>query len=116
MKCRYRYCGTELPWGINGNRRYCDDDCNDAERLEREREKYGARKTMLTELKRVESLLRICYSHYRDTPFDINVLRQMKMNWSVISDIVTRDGIDYRVVGSFGYVAFDNNTIKIVNL
>jgi len=116
MKCRYRFCGAELRWGINGNRRYCDDDCNNAERLERERDKYGARKSVLSELKRIEPLLRACYSRYKDTPFDINILRELMMNWSVISDSISRDGIDYRVVGSYGYAAYDNNTIKIIKL
>lgn len=114
MKCRYRYCGAELPRGINGNRRYCDDDCNDAERLEREREKYGTRKTILTELSRIETLLRIFYNRYGDTPFDVSVIRELKMNWTIYSDTLKHKDIDFRFVGSYGYAVFQNDTIQII--
>jgi hypothetical protein len=36
------------------------------------------------------------------------------MNWTILSDTLVIDDMSYRVVGTFGYVAFDNNTIKIV--
>ena len=116
MNCRYRYCGDELPWGTNGNKRYCSDDCSNAERLEREKDKYAARKATLSEFKRVETLLRACYLEFGESPFDINILRGMKMNWTILSDTLVMDVMSYRVVGTFGYFAFDNNTIKIVKI
>jgi hypothetical protein len=116
MNCRYRYCGDELPWGINGNKRYCDDDCSNAERLEREKDKYATRKATLSEFKRVETLLRACYQEFGESPFDINILRGMKMNWTILSDTQVIDDMSYRIVGTYGYVAFDNNIIKIVKI
>ena len=116
MKCFYRYCGSELPGGINGNRRYCDDYCNNAERLEREKDKYAAKKALLTELKRIEILLRGCYQEYGEAPFDIQILRGLKMNWTILSDSLVIDDISYRVVGAFGYAAFANNTIRIIKM
>lgn len=116
MNCLYRYCGAELPMGINGNRRYCDDDCNNAERLEREKDKYAAKKTLLSEFRRIETLLRGCYQEYGEAPFDIQILRGLKMNWTILSETLVINDISYRVVGSFGYVAFANNTIKIVKI
>ena len=116
MNCLYRYCGAELPMGLNRNRRYCDQECSDAERLERERDKYEKRKSILSEVNRIEALLRACYNSYGCTPFDINILRELKMNWTILSDTLVIDDMSYRVVGTFGYVAFDNNTIKIVKI
>lgn len=116
MNCRYRYCGAKLPGRINGNRCYCDEDCAYAERLEREREKYGARKTILTELSRIETLLRVCYNRYGDTPFDVSVIREMRMNWTIYSDTGKHNDIDFRYVGSYGYAVFQNDTIQIIQL
>jgi hypothetical protein len=116
MNCRYRYCGDELPWGINGNKRYCGDDCSNAERLEREKDKYATRKATLSEFKRVETLLRACHLEFGESPFDINLLRGMKMNWILFSETLVIDNISYRVVGSFGYTAFANETVKIVKI
>jgi hypothetical protein len=48
-----------------------------------------------------------------NNPFDINVLREQKMNWILISYTTVVDALEYRIVGSFGYTAFDNGTIKI---
>lgn len=116
MKCRYRFCSDELPWGVNRNKRYCDDDCSDAERLEREREKYSVKKALLSEIRRIETLLRGCYQEYGDAPFDIQILRGLKMNWTLFSETLVLDNISYRIVGSFGYSAFANDTIKIVKI
>ena len=116
MKCNYRYCEAELPVGSHGLLRYCDEYCSHAERLEREKEKYEQRKLALLELKRIEALLRICYNRYGTNAFDINILREMSMEWRFFSSTTTIDGIEFRTIGSYGYVAFDNNTIKIVKL
>lgn len=116
MKCNYRYCGEEIPGGLNGNRRYCDEHCSYAERLIREKEKNSSRKSLLSEIKRIEALLRVCYNRYGDRAFDVNEIRAMQMNWTVISDTISLEGIVYRKVGMYAYVAFDNNTIKIVKL
>lgn len=116
MNCLYRYCGAELPMGINGNRRYCDDDCNNAERLEREKDKYAAKKTLLSEFRRIETLLRGCYQEYGEAPFDIQILRRLKMNWTVYSSTRIIEGASYQIVGSYGYAAFDDDTIKIINI
>lgn len=113
MKCNYRRCLKELPLGINGNRRYCDDDCNNSERLERERDKYEARKTILTELKRVESLLRGCFNQYGSSLFDASVLRDLKMNWTIITNTIKVDGIEYRVVGPYAYGIYQDGNVKI---
>jgi hypothetical protein len=113
MICSYRLCNEELPYGLNGNRRYCNDECNYLERLEREKEKNAKKKTALSEINRVGALLRSCHRRYMNKPFDINVLREQKMNWTLISYTSVVDGLEYRIVGSFGYAALDNGTIKI---
>jgi hypothetical protein len=116
MICSYRLCNEELPYGLNGNRRYCNDECNYLERLEREKEKNVKKKLALLEINRVESLLRLCYNRYRDKLFDVNTLRELKMNWTIISNTINIDGFQYRVLGSYGYVVFNNGTIKIIKI
>ena len=50
MNCNYRNCLKALTVGINGNRRYCDDECNYLERLEREKEKNSIKKKAMKTL------------------------------------------------------------------
>lgn len=116
MLCNYRYCQVELPEYENGNRRYCDEHCYMAEKLERAKDNYASRKKSLSEIDRIETLLRVCQKKYGDGLFDINVLRAEKMNWVITTGSVTLDGIEYRVVGSFAYSAFADGNIRIVKL
>ena len=116
MNCNYRFCQAEILEVMNGNRRYCNDECSYAERLEREKEKYAEKKSMLSEITRIEQLLENCFNHYGENPFNIDTLRKMKMNWEVFSKMVFLNGFYYRAVGSYGYMAMENNTIKIVKI
>jgi len=116
MKCQYRFCEAELPDGLNGNSRYCDYSCYYNEKKERSRETYAKRNETLTEIRRVESLLRICHQEFRDKPFNAEVLTAKNMNWQVITSSVTIDGKSYRVVGKYAYILFDNNTLLIIKL
>jgi hypothetical protein len=113
MNCQYRYCGAELPLGVNGNRNYCDNTCSYEERLLREKERYGKKKSTLSEITRIEGLLRTCYAQFGDTPFDITILRAQKMNWTLHSSIITSNGEPFRIIGSYGYMALKNSTILI---
>ena len=113
MNCKYRYCGTELPTDTNGNRQYCDEYCSYQERLEREKQRYNKKKSTLSEMSRVEGLLRTCYAQFGDTPFDITILRTQKMNWTLHSSIITNNGDEFRIIGSYGYMALKNSTILI---
>jgi len=40
MNCNYRYCGEAIPPDENGNRRYCNDECYMAEKLERSKIRF----------------------------------------------------------------------------
>jgi len=114
--CRYRYCVQGLSFELNGNRKYCSDECSYFERLERQKQKGLERKNILAEISRAEGLLRACYKKFNESPFDIQILRGMKMNWTIFSDTLVIDSISYRIVGSFGYTAYANYTIKIVKI
>lgn len=116
MICSYRFCQQELPSWLNGNRRYCNEDCNYLERLEREKEKNLSKKEMLAEFNRIQALLRKCHVLFGDSLFDVNILRQQRMNWTIISGTSQIDGYDFRMVGSYGYIVFENNQIKIIQL
>jgi len=55
MKCNYRNCLKELLAGVNGNKRYCDEECSYLERLEREKEKNKVKRNILSEINRVKA-------------------------------------------------------------
>jgi len=40
MNCNYRNCGEIIPSDENGNRRYCNDNCYMAEKIERSKVRY----------------------------------------------------------------------------
>lgn len=116
MKCRYRYCASELLIELNGNRRYCSDQCSYLERLEREKEKNRVKKSILSEINRIQALLRACHNKYGDSLFDVNILRELRMNWTIISGTSIIEGIEFRIVGSFAYTVFENGKIRIIKL
>jgi len=116
MFCNYRNCSYELHDYENGNRHYCDDECYNAEKLARSKDNYIRKKKHLAEIDRIEALLRVCHNKYGDSLTDINVLRAEKMNWSFNTGQTTIDGLAFFVVGSYAYRAFDNSTIKIINI
>jgi len=113
MNCKYRYCGAELPLDTNGNRQYCDEHCSYEERLEREKERYNKKKSTLSEMARIEGLLRACYNQYGESPFDVNILRSLGMNWTLHSRIQHNQFGEIRVVGNLGYIVLENFTILI---
>lgn len=116
MNCNYRNCLKELNARLNGNRRYCNEECNYLERLEREKEKNGVKKSILSEINRVQALLRACHNRYGDSLFDVNVLRELRMNWTIISGTSQKEGYESRKVGSFAYTVFENDKISIIKL
>ncbi len=116
MNCNYRNCLKALTVGINGNRRYCDDQCNYLERLEREKEKNSIKKNALGEINRVQALLRACHNQYGNSLVDVNILREQRMNWSIISGTTQIDGFEYRIIGSFAYTVFEKSKIQIIKL
>jgi|GEM_PF-870766 len=116
MICRYRFCTIVLHSQLNGNRRYCSEECSYLERLEREKEKNQLRKNALSEINRIQALLRACHNRYGDSLFDVNVLREQRMNWTIISGTTQIEGHEYRVVGSFAYSVFQNGEIRIIKL
>ena len=114
MSTQCRFCNKDIPFGLNGNRRYCDEDCYNYAKLERTKDKYANNKITLAEINRSENLLKAFYNIYGDKPFDINILRSEKMNWNIRTDSKVLDGINYQIVGLYGYSAFQNKTIQIV--
>jgi hypothetical protein len=114
MNCKYRYCGAGLPADTNGNRHYCDDYCSYEERLEREKERYNKKKSTLSEMTRIEGLLRACHNQYGESPFDVNILRSLGMNWTLYSSILHAEFGEIRIVGSLGYIVLENFTILIL--
>jgi hypothetical protein len=111
MNCNYRNCGEIIPSDENGNRRYCNDECYMAEKLERSKDNYAVNKKSLNEIKQVEKILSAAYKKYRGDIFDVNILRVEKMNWSIITGITKIDGETIRIVGSYGYIVYSNNII-----
>jgi len=116
MKCNYRNCLKELLAGVNGNKRYCDEECSYLERLEREKEKNKVKRNILSEINRIQALLRACQKIYGDSLFDVNILRELRMNWAIISGTTQIEGHEYRVVGSFAYSVFQTGKIRIIKL
>ncbi len=116
MNCNYRNCLKELAIGINGNRRYCDDQCNYLERLEREKERSIIKKKAMCEINRVQALLRACHNKYGNSLIDINIVREQRMNWSIISETTLIEGFEYRTIGSFAYTVFEKSKIQIIKL
>jgi hypothetical protein len=116
MKCNYRNCGEAIPPDENGNRRYCNDDCYMAEKLERSKDNYAVNKKNLNQIKHVENILNAAYKKYGGDIFDVNILRVEKMNWTVITGTTTIDGETIRIVGRYGYILYSNKTIKIIKL
>lgn len=116
MECNYRYCNEEIPSDKNGNSRYCDNDCYKSEKLERSKDHYALTKKSLNEIKRVESLLRSCFKKYGSNPFDAGILKSEGMTWGIVTHIKRIDDNDVRFVGSYGYIIFENKTIKLYKL
>jgi len=116
MNCNYRYCGDIIPPNENGNRRYCNDECYMAEKLERSKENYAVNKKNLNEIKHVEKILSAGHKKYGSEFINSNVLRVEKMNWSILSEIKIIDGEKCRVVGNYGYFLYSDNTLKIIKL
>ena len=116
MNCNYRYCGKAIPPDENGNRRYCNDDCYMAEKLERSKDNYAVNKKNLNQIKHVENILSAAFKKHGSGVFDVTILRAEKMNWTVITGTTTIDGEIIRIVGRYGYVLYSNNTIKIIKL
>ena len=116
MSIKCRFCDKELPIGLNGNRRYCNDNCYYYAKLMRTNEKYAVTKNTLLEINRCESLLRSCYNKYDNTPFDVNILRTNNMDWKIHTGYKDLDGKTYTKIGLYAYVIFENNTIQILNL
>lgn len=116
MLCNYRYCRDELPEEENGNRRYCDNNCYMVEKLERSKDIHANKKKVLLEIERNETLLRVFHNKYRDAHFDINLLRDKKIDWSISTGSISIDGVEYRLVSSFAYAAFTEGTAQILKL
>jgi len=116
MKCRYRRCLSDLHNQLNGNRRYCNDECSYLERLEREKENNSIKKNALGEINRVQALLRACHNQYGNSLVDVNILREQRMNWSIISGTTQIDGFEYRIIGTFAYTVFEKSKIQIIKL
>lgn len=116
MNCNYRYCGDVISLNQNGNRRYCNDECYMAEKLERSKDNYAINKKCLNEIKHVENILRATQKKYGNKIIDANILRVEKMNWSIITGNTIINGDNCRVVGGYGYISYLNNTIKIIKL
>ena len=70
----------------------------------------------MAEIIRVEKLLRLSFNKFYLHNFDANILRLEKMNWTIYTNLTIIDGLNIRVIGQYGYVFFDNNTIKIYKL
>ena len=116
MYCNYRNCGDFLPPNRNGNRRYCNDECYMAEKLERSKDNYAVNKKSLNEIKHVEKILSAGHKKYGSEIINCNILRVEKMNWSIITGTAIIDGEAYRIVGRYGYILYSNNTVKIIKL
>ncbi len=114
-RCEYRYCRTVQSY-FDNKTKYCDDDCRDKEKLARQTDQYHEKKKMLNELNRIEGLLRTCYRRYGEEPFDINVLREMRMNWTVTAGELVQNNLTYTRIGSYAYAATQNNQIRIINI
>ena len=114
-KCEYRHCQFVRPY-FDNKTKYCDDNCRYSEKLERQKDQNNEKKILLNEFKRIESLLRVCYRRYGDKPFDINVIREMRMSWSVTSGEIERDNVKYTKVGSYAYAVSKDNFIIIIKI
>ena len=112
----YKKLIKDLHNQLNGNRRYCSDECSYLERLEREKENNSIKKNALGEINRVQALLRACHNQYGNRLVDVNILREQRMNWSIISGTTQIDGFEYRIIGSFAYTVFEKSKIQIIKL
>jgi len=111
-KCKYRFCQAEQMY-FDNKIKYCDGECQYSERLERQRDQYYEKRLLLNEIKRCEAILRSCYRRY-DKPFDINIIRDMRMNWSLTTGEIMRDDLKFTTVGSYAYAASNDNLIIII--
>jgi len=116
MNCNYRYCGDTIPLNENGNRRYCNDECYMAEKLERSKDNYEANKKSLNKIKHIEKILRAAYNKYGNEIINANILRAEGIDWTFITGTTVIESIKYRVVGSYGYASYLNDTVKIIKL
>jgi hypothetical protein len=113
-RCKYRYCKAEQFY-FDNKTKHCDDTCQYHEKLERQKDQRNEEKSMLNEIKRNEVILRACYRSYGDKPFDINIVRDMRMNWVVTTGEIMRYDLKFTKVGSYAYAVILDNLILIIN-
>lgn len=112
--CNSRFCQLDFYSPDDLKIKYHSEKCREDEKKARQNEEYHSKKSSLNEINRIAGLLRTCYKRYGEKPFDVNILRNMRMNWTVYTNIIKhQDGIHTIQVGSYKYRLFENDTIII---
>lgn len=114
MKKVCLYCEREFEV-YHGNRKYCDDDCYYEMKKFRNHKSYYNQKAALIEIYRNEKLLKMLYERYGNSLIDEKHYSSLNFNWDVKTGVIQHNNEFYDLVGSFGYIIYNNRKIKIIN-
>jgi hypothetical protein len=67
-------------------------------------------------MKETESSLASLYNLYDGKPVPYETLNKFEISWGFSSDIKEIDGMNYRIIGNYGYVRLANKTLKIIKI
>jgi hypothetical protein len=114
--CRYRHCYRTQKANLHGNSRYCSYECYYGEKKERNKDLYKKNSQILSSMKETESSLASLYNLYDGKPVPYETLNKFEISWGFSSDIKEIDGMNYRIIGNYGYVRLANKTLKIIKI
>jgi len=109
-----RYCQGDIPDSYRKNRCYCSDPCSYAACQIRSKLQYQNLKKEFTEGNRIEKILQDFHmSHGSDIFIPAQHFENLNMNWALKPEDFIHEEFKGTRIGEYGYLIFDNNTIKI---
>jgi hypothetical protein len=108
------YCGKKILL-IHGNRKYCNHKCYYEMKKYRNQESYSKKRDTIDEITTTERALKMLYEMFGNSLIDEFYYSKLNINWDVKTGVLEHNNESYELVGSFGYIIYNNRKIKIIN-
>jgi len=111
-ECNYQLCNRGF---INrhGNSKYCSKKCYEEEKKLRSSEKYAEMKKSLQGRNQTYASLQALHKTHGELPIPYTIHHEYNIDWGFFESIRSIEGINYRVIGKYGYVRFQDNSLII---
>jgi hypothetical protein len=115
--CQLQDCEEEIPLERHGNSEYCCDFHRDLGKSVYNATYYKRNAEYTKAIAANEfALKRLGDTFGYEISFDANMTKPLLFNWNLIIKRVKRGDLVINVVGSLGYVLFENSTMKIYKI